>query len=276
MKLAAAAAGLAVLAGGIGTGVVMAQDDHDKPATHQAAGHQGDQKAADDFIKRLAKKLGIDEQKLRDAMKQAGSEWLDQAVKDGTIPQQMADRLRDAINNGQLPSFGFGPGGGHKGGGHPGPNGMAPQPGQGGGPLAPNGAGPGPRGIFGFLPGGGDITNALGTFLGISSDQVKSEMQGGASLAEVAQAHGKSRDQLKAFITQEAEKRIQEAVTNGKLTADQAQKLRNGLSGIIDGALDARPGMGHGDRQPQFGRGGNRPKDLGPGVPKPQPVAPRN
>ena len=63
----------------------------------------------------------------------------------------------------------------------------------------------------------------LATFLGISQDQLKTELQAAnATLATVAQAHGKTRDELKSFITSTAKTQLDQAVTNKKLTQQQA------------------------------------------------------
>src|SRR6185295_17871443 len=66
------------------------------------------------------------------------------------------------------------------------------------------GGGPGDHGRGGPGFGGGDPAK-IADFLGITADQFHTEIDAtGATLATVAQAHGKSRDELKAFLTDEA------------------------------------------------------------------------
>lgn len=72
---------------------------------------------------------------------------------------------------------------------------------------------PGAAGRFqsGFF--GGLSESDLADFLGISQDQLLSELQAeGATLATVAQAHGKSRDDLQTFLTDALTKNIPNTV----------------------------------------------------------------
>ncbi len=43
----------------------------------------------------------------------------------------------------------------------------------------------------------------LATFLGMTADELKAEMRTGSSLAEVAEAHGRTRDELKTFLIEQ-------------------------------------------------------------------------
>jgi len=52
------------------------------------------------FIGKVAKILGISEQKLQDAAKQAQLEMVDDAVKAGKLNQEQANRLKERINKG--------------------------------------------------------------------------------------------------------------------------------------------------------------------------------
>jgi len=49
-------------------------------------------------------------------------------------------------------------------------------------------------------PGGGDLMAAAATYIGITGDALHTELQAGASLADVAVAHGKTRDGLIAAL----------------------------------------------------------------------------
>lgn len=198
-----------------GAGVVMAQ---------QGGGSGSD---GTSFLDRVAQKLGIDRPKLDQAIKDARSDQIDAAVADGKITQEQADRLKQRLD--ELPDDGVGPGFGFGfGRGFP-------------------WAGPHGRG-FGFGLGLGDAKAKLAGFLGISQEQLQDELGAdGASLASVAQAHGKSRDELKAFIQTEAGKSLDAAVAGGKLTQEQADRIEQGLSDHLDALIDAKcGGFGHG------------------------------
>ncbi len=217
-----AVAGVAVVAV-IGAGAVMAQT----PSTGSGTS----------FLDRVAQKLGIDTPKLRDAVKSARTDQIDEAVANGDLTQKQADALKQRME--QMPDDGAFPGFGGKG--HFGGPGMM---------------GPG----LGFhLRGASD---ELAQFLGITQDQLKTELTAtDASLASVAQAHGKSRDDLKTFIRDTAKSTLDTAVKNGDLTQkhedDALSMLDQHLDQLIDGKFLA--GMGKG-----FGSG--RHHGMGPGA----------
>jgi hypothetical protein len=82
----------------------------------------------------LAKALGIDRQKLADAIRDAKLAEVDKALADKKITQAQADRLKARISAGETGFFGFGLG--FRGGPGPGPfpGGPGPGPGRPGGP----------------------------------------------------------------------------------------------------------------------------------------------
>jgi|GEM_PF-2866360 len=47
--------------------------------------------------------------------------------------------------------------------------------------------------------------DALATFLGVTADDIKADLQAGSSLAEIAEANGKTRVELKTFMVQQFE-----------------------------------------------------------------------
>jgi polyhydroxyalkanoate synthesis regulator phasin len=205
------------LAGGVL--LVQAQDRSPTPANAQSVSQASP--VADDFIKRLAANLGVDEQALRDALKKTGTEVIDQAVADGKMDQAMADKLKSVIESGSLEGFDFGGMHGFERFGKPG---------------MPFAGGPGG---FGSLGGSMD---AITSFFGLSMLELMAEVGSGRSLAEVADAHGKTRDQLRAFILAEATSGIDQAVADGKLTAEKAASAKAHLAASIDQMLDMKPG----------------------------------
>ncbi len=215
-RIALATGALAAFAGVVGTGVVLAQDNSGTPtATTQSR--------VDTYITKLATNLGITEQALRDALKQTGLDMVAQAVADGKITQAEADAITAKINAGEGNPFGFGMGRG----------------------------GPGDHGKHGAGgPGMGMSDEAIATFLGIDHETLREELRGGQTLAQVAEAHGKSRDELRAYLIEQNTTKIDEAVANGRLTADQAATAKAKFADMVDTMIDST--------MPQKGAGGPR------------------
>ena len=97
----------------------------------------------------------------------------------------------------------------------------------------------------------GDVLKSSVDYLGLPADQVKKDLRSGKSLGEIANATpGKSRDGLLKFLDDAANKRIDAAVDAGKITRDQAEKLRTkvdeAIVRIVDHSGDGRP-----DRAPK-------------------------
>src|SRR5919199_1521856 len=87
--------------------------------------------------------------------------------------------------------------------------------------------GRGPRGGFGL-----DL-NAAAAAIGITPDQLRTELVG-KSLAQVAQAHGKTANDVATALKNAAHQRIDQAVSNGRLTADQANTQKTAVDQKID------------------------------------------
>jgi transposase-like protein len=97
-----------------------------------------------------------------------------------------------------------------------------------GGPGGPGG----PRGPRGFGGPGGDLT-AAAQAIGISADQLRQELPG-KSLTQVAQAHGKDPAAVATALKNAAHTRIDQEVTDGHLTADQATTRKTQTDQRID------------------------------------------
>jgi polyhydroxyalkanoate synthesis regulator phasin len=93
----------------------------------------------------------------------------------------------------------------------------------------------GPGGAFGFGGRGllGEGLNAAATAIGISPDQLRTEVQG-KSLAQVAQAHGKTANDVATALKNAAHQRIDQAVSSGRLTADQGNTQKTQVDQRID------------------------------------------
>jgi hypothetical protein len=83
----------------------------------------------------------------------------------------------------------------------------------------------------------GDPVEVAADYLGLSVDQVSNELEGGASLAEIASEHGKSVDGLEQALVDAAKAGLDKGVAAGEITAEQAQKLlgevRSGIDDVV-------------------------------------------
>jgi hypothetical protein len=121
-------------------------------------------------------------------------------------------------------------------------------PGAPGGPRGPRGGGPG-----GFGGRGGDLS-ATATALNITPRQLQTELNG-KSLADVAQAHGKTAADMVSALETAAHARIQAAVAAGRLTAAQAAAATTNVDQRIEQQVNQvrqqrspRPAGGEGDQ----------------------------
>jgi hypothetical protein len=175
---------------------------------------------------------------LSDALKQALEKQVDAQVTAGKLTQEQADAIKKRIEDGTQPIFG-GPGFGGRGFGGPGKH------------FGHGGPGFGHRRGFGF--GGPAIAagvEELATYLGLKPEELRTQLRSGKSLADIAKAQGKTVDGLKTAITDAVTKRLDAAVTAGKLTKEQEQKVLDGLTAHLDdfvnGVHKAPRGFGHG------------------------------
>ncbi len=187
----------------------------------------------------VAKAKGIDSAKIISAIVDAQKADVAQAVADGKLTQAQADQiLADAethatnhVNSSKL----MGPGGRGGKGGHGGMGGM-------GGPMA------------------GDPANAPLTVaakaIGIDEAALRTEMQSGKTIANVAKAKGVDSAKVVSAIVDARKVDVAKAVTDGKLTQAQAdQMLANAEARATDLVNGKAPtGRLKGGRGPGFGR----------------------
>lgn len=228
---ALAAAAVAVVALGAGALAVQAQEND----------------GGTSLLDRVAQKLGIESPALEQAIKDARSDEIDAAVQSGDLTQEQADALKQRLD--ELPAGapflrGFGAGGDHLF------------------EFETKGHGFGlPLGLLG-PPAGGVNREALAAFLGIDVAQLQTELQAdGATLATVAEAHEKSRDELKAFLRERTQERLDALVADGDLTQERADDILArfdqsadelidlpGAAGLgFEGRFKKFPGLRHGD-----------------------------
>ena len=116
-------------------------------------------------------------------------------------------------------------------------------------PGGPGIGGPGgPRGGFGFGVEG-DPLAAAATFLGTTTADLRTKMQGGQTLAQIATAAGKTRDALIAALVADATAKIEAAKTAGTITAAQATQLETGLTDRMTKLADSTEPAGRGPRR---------------------------
>ena len=92
--------------------------------------------------------------------------------------------------------------------------------------------GPGHHGKFGHP---GKSLAGAATYLGLTETALRTELESDKTLAQIAQAQGKSVDGLKAKLKAEAKTKLDAAVKEGRLTQAQADELL----GRLDVHLDA-------------------------------------
>jgi hypothetical protein len=116
------------------------------------------------------------------------------------------------------------------------------------------------------MPGGGlsvgGASEELAAFLGISQEELESELSAeGATPASVAEAHDKTRDELKAFYTEQQEERLSESVAAGTMSQEDADQTLESFTSRIDGVIDGNAPFGGGP-----GADGITPGGGGPGL----------
>lgn len=163
-------------------------------------------------------------------------------VDDGTITQEQADKVVEAL-------LAAGPKGGM------------------GGPGGPGG---------GFGKGhGGPGLEAAATALGLTEDELRTELQAGKTIADVAKDKGVELSVVVDALVAEATDRINQQVTDGKITQAEADEklstIEERITARLNGEMpDGAPGFGG----PGGGFGGPGHRGPGDGAPGDAPGAP--
>lgn len=183
------------------------------------------------FLADVAKRLGVPEQKLDQALRAAFTDQLQQAVKAGKLTQAQANQIEQRAKDGRIPLFGL----------------VAPRL---LGPLAPPLLGPNsrlePRPL---LPGGGTFSAAAG-YLGLSDIQLLSQLRSGKSLAQIAGAQHKSVSGLEDAMVANLQAKLEKAVAAEELTSVQEQRLLARMKAVLGAQINrAWPGPGFAPHQ---------------------------
>lgn len=167
------------------------------------------------FLNDVAGRLGTTSDKLEAALKAAAIDRVDAALAAGRITKDEADAMKAAINAGQLPL------------GVPG-----------------IGLGPNLRRV-GHAFVGGEVMDAAATYLGLTQDQLRTQLASGKSLADVAKAQGKTVAGLEQAMTTAFQSKLDQAVKDGRITSaqrDQAlSEFKSSLDDFVNGKLPSRP-----------------------------------
>jgi polyhydroxyalkanoate synthesis regulator phasin len=162
------------------------------------------------FLGKVAAKLGIGEDKLTTAVDQAYDETLDQAVAAGSLTQAQADSLKA---RGYTSGLAFGTRGGERG-----------------------------------SMGGVQMMDAAAAALGMSVDDLTTQLKDGKSLADVAAAQGISTDKLTSDLLGQVKTQLDSLVSSGKLTQERADSMYTQTEDNIDQIISGQQGF--------LGRGG--------------------
>lgn len=159
-----------------------------------------------------AKQLGIPSSKLSGALKQALSNQVDAAVAAGRLTKEQGAELKQRLDSGDFPLIG----GLHREGGH----------------------------HFGFFGG----LDAAAGYIGVTETELRTQLENGKSLAQVAKDHGKTADGLIAALVADAKQKLDAAVSAKRITQAQADEMLTGLKQRITGLVNST-----GDALPRFG-----------------------
>ncbi len=179
-------------------------------AAFAASGGSSGTSPAATFISDVANRLGISTSTLESAVQQARLDQVQKMEDQGRLTAAQAAKMEAAIKSGRLPA-GFG--------------GMR-------------------RG--GRMMAGGAAMRAAAAYLGLTQQQLASDLGAGKSLSDVATSQsGKTVGGLEAAITAALQQQIQQAVADGRLTQQQATDREQNLETLV-ARLVTRTGMGRG------------------------------
>lgn len=83
-----------------------------------------------------------------------------------------------------------------------------------------------------------EVVGEVADFLGLTRDELRTEIASGETLVTLADGAGITRDELNAFLVTVAEGRLNRAVSNGELTEDQADVILTRVEEQFENLLD--------------------------------------
>ena len=165
------------------------------------------------IVNDVAGQLGVTPERLTNAIKTAMKNRIDQAVEDGRLTQAQANRMKAEIDRQSVPMLG--PGFSHHGPGHM------------------------HRAHHGLEP--------AAEYLGMTEAALRTQLENGKTLAQVARDRGKTVDGLVDALVAEKRTRIQQDVEDGRLTQAQANEFLEGIRARVTDMVNGRfaPRFGH-------------------------------
>jgi len=161
------------------------------------------------IVNDAAKSLGVEPSKLSAALKKAFEDRIDAAVADGRLTKEQGNELKQRIEADDFPLLG-GPAFGfrhHDGGPH------------------------------WFMHG----LDAAATYLGLTEAQLRTQLENGKSLAQVAKAQGKSVDGLKDALVKDAKTKLDAAVKAGRLSSAEEKRILSEIQEHVDDLVNGTP-----------------------------------
>ncbi len=168
------------------------------------------------YLQDLANRLGVSVSTLQQDKLAAAEDVLAQLVKDGKLTQNQANQIKQRLES-------------HKA-------------------CSGNGRGFWGRGIAlqalkQYLP---TVANQVAQGLHMSVDQLKTQLQSGKSLSDIASAQGVSSSQLQTIVTNAIQNAVNKAVSDGNLTQQQATNIMQMLQknpGVLNRLLNGHFGQ---------------------------------
>jgi hypothetical protein len=155
------------------------------------------------IVNDAAQQLGIEPSKLTSALQKALEDRVDAAVAAGRLTQAQGNALKARIESGDVPLF------------------------------APTG-GPGPHFGGPHGPGFGGF-DAAASYLGLTEAELRTQLESGKTLADVAKAQGKTADGLIQALYDDAKTHLDAARAAGRITqAEEDQALADLKQRITD------------------------------------------
>jgi ribosomal protein L7/L12 len=161
----------------------------------------------------LAIEKGITDDQMKEYMIAQGTKHIDEAVTNGKMTAAQAEEAKTKLKEASA-SFNFKDQG--------------------------NGMMKGSRG----MDGGHSVLSNLLKEKGTTNDEIKSALDSGKSLYDLAIEKGITDDQMKEYMITQGTKHIDEAVTSGKMTADQAEEAKTKLKEASANCNFKNPGNG--------------------------------
>lgn len=166
-------------------------------------------------INDAARQLGVEPSELSDALEQAMKNRVDEAVRDGRLTEEEGERMKQRIEQGDMPLFGLGPRLHHHGPFHA------------------------KRDPFHAK------LEPAADYLDMTQAQLREALEDGKTLAQLARDRGKSVDGLVDALLERAEQKLDDAVEDGRLTEAEKREMLSGLreriTDLVNGRLPAHP-----------------------------------